>query len=69
MCACGQVELCVIAEEVVGPTSNVTYSCEANPCAPRATTCDCALPLCEQTSAPLCTDATPRTVSCTNGAQ
>lgn len=66
---CPDGQLCVVVEEVVGPTSNVTCGCEDNPCVPGATTCDCAVSLGEQTNAPLCTEATPRTVSCTNGAQ
>lgn len=66
---CLETELCVIAEVTVGPTTQVSYACQPNPCIPFPTSCDCAVFLCQQTNAQLCVDASPRHVLCTNGGQ
>lgn len=67
--ACPEGDVCVIAEITVGPSSMTTYSCAPNPCSPFVTSCDCAQSLCVAADAPLCVDATPRTIHCNNGAQ
>jgi len=66
---CADDEVCVAATTNAGPTSATGYSCEANPCAPFVTSCECAVSLCEATGAQLCVGADARTVFCDDGNQ
>jgi hypothetical protein len=66
---CADDEICVRTEITVGPSTEVTYSCEPHPCQPFETTCGCAQQVCQDKSAPQCAVESPRMLNCWNEAQ